>query len=29
VGDGRDIKIWGDKWILTPISFLIQSPQRF
>jgi hypothetical protein len=28
VGDGRDICIWGDKWIPTPISFSIQSPQQ-
>lgn len=21
VGDGRDIRIWGDKWILIPISY--------
>lgn len=28
VRDGRDIRIWGDKWIPTPISFSIQSPQR-
>jgi hypothetical protein len=28
VGIERDICIWGDKWIPTPISFSIQSPQR-
>jgi hypothetical protein len=25
-GDGRDIRIWGDKWLPTPIFFSIQSP---
>jgi hypothetical protein len=28
VGDGRNIRIWGDKWISIPISFSIQSPRR-
>lgn len=26
VGNGEQIKIWGDKWIQTPNSFQIQSP---
>lgn len=28
VGDGRDVCNWGDKWLPTPISFLVQSPIR-
>jgi hypothetical protein len=28
VGDERDIQIWGEKWIPTPMSFSIQSPRR-
>ena len=27
VGDRQNIRIWGDKWIPTQISFLIQSPR--
>jgi ribonuclease HI len=28
VGDGKQIKIWKDKWIPTPTSYMIQSPHR-
>lgn len=28
VRDGRDIRVWGNKWIPTLISFSIQSPYR-
>ena len=28
VGDGRDIRIWGDRLLPTPISFKVQSPRR-
>lgn len=28
VDDKKDIKIWGDKWILILISYSIQSPRR-
>lgn len=28
VGDGRHIKIWGDKWILVPTTYEIQSRIR-
>jgi hypothetical protein len=28
VGDGNDIRIWGDKWLLGPTSFSIQSLHR-
>jgi hypothetical protein len=28
VGDGKDIKIWGDRWLPTPTSFSVQSPRR-
>jgi hypothetical protein len=27
VGDGRSIGIWGDRWIPTPVTHLVQSPQ--
>jgi hypothetical protein len=27
VGDGNDIKIWGDKWLPTPSSHSVQSPR--
>jgi hypothetical protein len=27
VGDGRDIRILGDRWLPTPISFYVQSPK--
>jgi hypothetical protein len=27
VGNGRDIKVWGDQWIPTLTSFMIQSPR--
>lgn len=26
VGNGENINIWGDKWLLTSTSFAIQSP---
>jgi hypothetical protein len=29
VGDGNSIKIWGDKWIDSTYSGMIQSPVRF
>lgn len=29
VGDGKSIKIWGDRWIPSPSSFAIQTPLRF
>lgn len=28
VEDGASIKIWGDKWLLTPTSYAVQSPVR-
>ena len=28
IGDGSEIKIWGDRWIPTPTTFMIQSPIR-
>ncbi|XP_042974742.1 uncharacterized protein LOC122306380 [Carya illinoinensis] len=28
VGDGKDIKIWGSKWLPKPISYAIQSPEN-
>jgi hypothetical protein len=28
VGDRRDINIWGDRWLPTPISFVVQSPPK-
>jgi hypothetical protein len=28
VGDGKSIQIWQDRWLPTPISFSVQSPQR-
>lgn len=28
VGDGCDIRIWGDKWLPTLTSFLVQSPRQ-
>lgn len=28
VGDGSDVRIWGDKWLLSPTSFSIQSLHR-
>ena len=27
VWDGKDIRVWGDKWLPTPSSFLVQSPR--
>jgi hypothetical protein len=29
VGDGRDVKIWGDRVLPMPISFSVQSLKRF
>lgn len=26
VGDGKSINIWGDRWLPTPSSYLVQSP---
>lgn len=26
VGNGRRIKIWGDKWLISPTTYAIQSP---
>jgi hypothetical protein len=26
VGNGRDIKIWGDKWLPTPTTYAVQTP---
>jgi hypothetical protein len=28
IGDGKDIRVWQDKWLPTPTSFSIQSPRR-
>jgi hypothetical protein len=28
VGDGRSIKVWGDKWLPTPTTFAVQSPPK-
>ena len=28
VGDGRNIKIWGDKWLPSPNTYTIQTPAR-
>jgi len=28
VGNGRDIKIWGDRWLPNPSTFVIQTPCR-
>jgi hypothetical protein len=27
IGNGRDIKVWGDKWLPTPVSYMVQSPR--
>lgn len=27
MGDGKSIKVWGDRWLPTPTYFSIQSPQ--
>ena len=26
IGDGADVRVWGDKWIPMPSTFLVQSP---
>jgi hypothetical protein len=26
IGDGRNVKIWGDKWIPKPVTYQVQSP---
>jgi hypothetical protein len=26
VGDGKSIKVWGDCWLPTPMSYSVQSP---
>jgi hypothetical protein len=28
VGDGKSIKIWGDRWLPTPITHSVQSPPK-
>jgi hypothetical protein len=28
VGDGSNIKIWKDKWLLNPSIYTVQSPMR-
>jgi hypothetical protein len=28
VGNGANIKIWGDKWLPSPTSFQVQTPVR-
>jgi hypothetical protein len=28
VGDGKSIQIWGDRWLPSPSTFLVQSPPR-
>jgi hypothetical protein len=28
VGDGKSIKIWGDRWLPTPITHYVQSPPK-
>jgi hypothetical protein len=28
VGDGKNITIWKDRWIPTPTSYAIRSPNR-
>jgi hypothetical protein len=27
IGDGRDVRIWQDKWLPTPTTYAIQSPR--
>jgi hypothetical protein len=29
VGNGRDINIWGEKWLPIPTTFAVQTPRRF
>jgi hypothetical protein len=28
IGDGKSVKIWGDRWLPTPTTFAIQSSPR-
>lgn len=28
VGDGQKIKIWGDKWLPTPMTYKVTTPRR-
>jgi hypothetical protein len=28
IGEGSDIRIWGDRWIPNPTTYMIQSPRR-
>jgi hypothetical protein len=28
IGDGKRVKIWGDKWVPQPPTFKIQSPSN-
>lgn len=28
VGDGQKIKIWGDKWLLTLMTYKVTTPRR-
>jgi hypothetical protein len=27
IGNGNDVRIWGEKWLLTPSSFSVQTPR--
>jgi ribonuclease HI len=27
IGNGEDVRVWGDKWLPTPTSFSVQSPR--
>ena len=29
VGNGRDISVWGDKWLPSPSTFKVVSPRQF
>ena len=28
IGDGESVKIWGDKWIPSPSTYMVQSPKK-